>query len=438
VTLSRRVVILTSLAVGVIALLVSVLAYLLVRHELYVRLDRTLEDRVLALRAEAQAEATSPRLSIVAAPDELVQILRADGKKILPLYQVTTLPSGSRERAVAAGAPPVTETMRINGERMRVLTEHAGSGFALQIARPVSDEDAALHRLRFALAMLGLSALFVSFVLGGWIAQKALAPVRRLTRTAEAVAATQDLSLRLDEEGSDEVARLGAAFNKMLAALESSLTAQRRLVADASHEFRTPLTSIRANAEMMARGTVRADELETVAREVVDQVDELDGLVTDVIELAVDGDAGDARFDDVRLDTVVDAEVERIRRYAPATRFDVAAEPTTVHGDVERLQRAVSNILSNAVKWSPPQGTVRVGVAHGEVSVRDTGPGIDEADLPFVFERFYRAPAARGMPGSGLGLAIVRHVAEAHGGTVTAANAPEGGAVITLRLPESD
>jgi two-component system sensor histidine kinase MprB len=438
VTLSRRVVLLTSLAVGVIALLVSVLAYLLVRHELYVRLDRTLEDRVVALQAEAQAEATSPRLSIVAAPDELVQVLRSDGKKVLPLYQVTSLPSGSRERAVAAGAPAITQTVRINGERMRVLTEHAGPGFALQIARPVSDEDAALHRLRFALAMLGLSALFVSFVLGGWIAQTALAPVRRLTRTAEAVAATQDLSLRLDEDGRDEVARLGAAFNKMLAALERSLAAQRRLVADASHEFRTPLTSIRTNAELMARGKVRADELETVAREVVDQVDELDGLVTDVIELAVDGDAGDTRFDDVRLDSVVDAEVERIRRYAPTIRCDVTAEPTTVHGDAERLQRAVSNILSNAVKWSPPQGIVRVTVAHGEVSVRDTGPGIDDADLPFVFERFYRAPSARGMPGSGLGLAIVRHVAEAHGGTVTAANAAEGGAVITLRLPESD
>src|SRR5262249_36270650 len=161
-------------------------------------------------------------------------------------------------------------------------------------------------------------------------------------------------------------------------ALERSLAAQRRLVADASHEFRTPLTSIRANAELMARGTVREDELATVAREVVDQVDELDGLVTDVIELAVDGDFEHARFGDVRLDTVGEAEVERIRRYAPAIRFDVTAEPTTVHGDAERLQRAVSNILSNAVKWSPPDGTVEVAVANGVVSVRDAGPGIDE------------------------------------------------------------
>src|SRR5262249_8538107 len=374
---------LTSVAVGAIALLVSVLAYLLVRHELYARLDRTLDERALALRSEARAESTAQRLSIVAAPGELVQVLRADGRTILPPYQVTSLPQGSRERAVAAGASSLAETVRVDGERMRVLTERVGPGFALQIARTVADEDSALRRLRFALAMLGLSALFLSFVLGGWIAQTALAPVRRLTRAAEAVAATQDLSLRLDETGKDEVARLGAAFNKMLAALERSLAAQRRLVADASHEFRTPLTSIRANAELMARGTVREDELETVAREVVDQVDELDGLVTDVIELAVDGDVEQARFDDVRLDTVVEAEVERIRRYAPAIRVEVSGEETSVHGDAERLQRAVSNILSNAVKWSPPNGTVHVSVADGVVSVRDSGPGIDEADLPF-------------------------------------------------------
>jgi two-component system sensor histidine kinase MprB len=275
-------------------------------------------------------------------------------------------------------------------------------------------------------------------VLGGWIAQSALAPVRRLTRAAEAVEATESLSLRLDERGKDEVARLGAAFNRMLAALERSLAAQRRLVADASHEFRTPLTSIRANAELMARGSVRREELETVAREVVEQVDELDGLVADVIELAVDGNGEAVRFDAVRLDLVVASQVDRIRRYAPEIRFDVRSERSCVRGDAERLRRAVANVLANAAKWSPPRGAVDVSVRNGVVSVRDRGPGIDEADLPFVFERFYRAASARGTPGSGLGLAIVRHVAEAHGGTAAAANHPGGGAVITLRLPEHD
>jgi two-component system sensor histidine kinase MprB len=318
-----------------------------------------------------------------------------------------------------------------------VITAPVSAEHALQIARPVADEESALDRLRFALLMLALSAVFLSVLVGWWIARTALAPVRRLTRAAEAVARTRSLALRLDERGSDEVARLGAAFNQMLVALDRSLAAQRQLVADASHEFRTPLTSIRANAELLARGSVRDDERDTVARAVVEQVDELDGLVTDVIELALDGDA-ETRFDDVRLDTLVAGEVERMRRHAPGIVFALTSEPTTVRGDAERLQRALSNIIANAVKWSPAGGTVDVGVAGGLVTVRDRGPGFDEADLPHVFERFYRADTARGLPGSGLGLAIVRHVADAHGGEVEAANVPDGGALITLRLPQND
>jgi len=432
------VVLLTSLAVIAIALLLNVFTYVIVRHELYGKLDSTLQDRVVLLGPEVRSELSGGnRLAVIAAPDEFVQVLRENGETIVPPYQVTRLPSGPRERAVAGGADSITETRRIGGRRLRVLTAHAAGTYALQVARPVSDEESALDRLRFALLMLGVSALLLSVVLGGWIAQTALAPVRRLTRAAEAVARTRNLSLRLDERGDDEVARLGAAFNQMLAALERSLAAQRQLVADASHEFRTPLTSIRANAELLARGSVRDDERDTVARAVVEQVDELDGLVTDVIELALDGDA-ETRFDEVRLDTLVEGEIERIRRHTPDVAFELTSEPTTVRGDGERLQRAVSNILVNAVKWSPPDSVVDVSVASRTVTVRDRGPGFAEADLPFVFERFYRAEAARGLPGSGLGLAIVRHVAEAHGGEVEAANAPGGGALLTLRLPESD
>ena len=438
-SLTLRVVLLTSLAVGSIAALLGVFTYVLVRHELYGRLDSTLDDRVVLLTPEVRAElAEGTKIAVVAAPDEFVQVLSATGRPILPPYQVTRLPSGERERAVARGGGSFTETRDVGGRRrLRVITAPVSAKHALQVARPVADEESALDRLRFALLMLGLSAVFLSVLVGWWIARTALAPVRRLTRAAEAVARTRSLALRLDERGSDEVARLGAAFNQMLVALDRSLAAQRQLVADASHEFRTPLTSIRANAELLARGSVREDERDTVARAVVEQVDELDGLVTDVIELALDGDA-ETRFDDVRLDTLVAGEVERMRRHAPGIVFALTSEPTTVRGDAERLQRALSNILANAVKWSPAGGTVDVGVAGGLVTVRDRGPGFDEADLPHVFERFYRADTARGLPGSGLGLAIVRHVADAHGGEVEAANAPDGGALITLRLPQND
>jgi two-component system sensor histidine kinase MprB len=436
VTLGRRVVLASSAALLAVVVLLSVFAYFLVKHELYSRFDLTLEGRGAELAPAVRAGSSGFR-SIVAAPGELVQSLSAQGATARPPYQITQLPSGRPQRAVAAGSGALTETITARGARMRLLTVHIGPKQALQIARPLEDDDATLRRLRLVLGVVAVCAVLLSVMLGGWIAEKALAPVRRLTRTAEGVARTRDLSVRLDEEGHDEVSRLGAAFNEMLVALDRSLTAQRRLVADASHEFRTPLTSIRANAELLERGRVREDERNAVARAVVEQVDELDGLVTDLIELALDGEAA-TRFEDVRLDEIVSTEVERMRRHAAGVDFQLVAQPCVVRGDPERLGRAVANVLANAVKWSPDRATVEVTVDRGTVVVRDHGPGIEEADLPLVFERFYRSPSARGTTGSGLGLAIVRHVLEAHGGSVTAGNAADGGAVFTLRFPVPD
>ena len=432
-TVSRRVVLATSAALGATVVLLSVFAYLLVKRELYSRVDVTLRGRAVELAPTVEAGRSSFR-GIIAAPGEYVQMLSADGASVRPPYQVTQLPSGRAERAIAAGSGSLTETETVGGARTRVLTTHVAPGVALQVTRPLADDDATLSRLRLILAIVAVCAVLLSVLLGGWIAEKALAPVRRLTKTAEEVARTRDLSVRLDEDGHDEVSRLGAAFNEMLVALDRSLTAQRQLVADASHEFRTPLTSIRANAELLERGKVREDEQDAVARAVVEQVDELDGLVTDLIELALDGEAA-TKFEDVRLDEIVSIEVDRLRRHPSGVDLELKTEPCTVRGDAERLSRAVTNVLGNAVKWSPERRTVEVSVAQGSVVVRDHGPGIDEADLPLVFERFYRSPAARGTAGSGLGLAIVRHVVEAHGGSVEATNAPDGGAVFTLRFP---
>jgi len=432
-TIGKRVIFATSAALVTVVVLLSVFAYQLVKRELYSRVDVTLRTRVTELSPTAVA-GTQEFRSVIAAPGELVQLLTANRGSVRPPYQVTVLPNGARERAIASRSGSATRTIEIGGRRMRLVTSHIGSGEALQIARPLADDDATLRRLRYGFLIVAASALVLSILIGSWVAEKALSPVRRLTRAAEDVARTRDLSVRLDDEGDDEIARLGAAFNEMLEALDRSLTAQRRLVADASHEFRTPLTSIRANAELLERGRVREAEQNTVARAVVDQVDELDGLVTDLIELALDGEAA-ARFEDVRLDELVGVEVERMRRLAGGVRFEFTYEPCSVRGYPERLGRAIANVLGNALKWSLDGGSVEVRVSRGAVVVRDHGPGIDEADLPLVFERFYRAPTARGKPGSGLGLAIVRHVVEAHGGTAEAGNAPGGGAVLTLRLP---
>jgi two-component system, OmpR family, sensor histidine kinase MprB len=220
----------------------------------------------------------------------------------------------------------------------------------------------------------------------------------------------------------------------MLAALEASAKAQRQLVADASHELRTPLTSLRTNIEVLAgKRRLREQDREPLLSDVVEQLDEMTTLIAELIELA-HGDGQPREPEEVRLDVLTADAVERTRRNRPGVTFRTELTESVVDGVPATLERAIGNLLDNAAKWSPPGGEVEVGVRDGEVTVRDHGPGIDEDDLPYVFDRFYRSTAARGMPGSGLGLAIVRQVAEAHGGAVTAERPEDGGTLMRLRL----
>ena len=272
--------------------------------------------------------------------------------------------------------------------------------------------------------------------LGYLVSRAAVAPVERLRRAAEQVATTRDLSRRIEAAGSDELAALARSFNLMLNALESSLDAQRQLVADASHELRTPLASLRTNIEVLSRSDLIGDgERRALLVDVIDQLEELTELVGDLVELARDAEHEQEPAELVRLDLVVADAIERRRLTAGGVEFELDSEPSPVLAVERRLERAVSNLLDNAVKWSPPGGRVEVRVADGELSVRDHGPGIAPEDLPHIFDRFYRSAAARGLPGSGLGLAIVRQVAETQGGSVSVANADGGGAVFMLRLP---
>jgi two-component system sensor histidine kinase MprB len=259
--------------------------------------------------------------------------------------------------------------------------------------------------------------------------------VARLSDAAERVTETGDLSLRIEgSDTQDEIGRLAERFNAMMGALESSVTAQRQLVADASHELRTPLTSVRANIDLLASGRLTDPaERKRLLADVRVQLEELTAIVNDVVELAR-GSEQPIEFEDVRLDEIVRADVDRFERRPshPTVEFDV--EPSVVTGDAVRISRAVRNMLDNAATWSPPGGPIEVTVREATVSVRDYGPGFAEEDLPHVFDRFYRSTSARGMPGSGLGLAIVRQVAEAHGGRAVAENAPGGGAVVRLEV----
>jgi two-component system sensor histidine kinase MprB len=269
-----------------------------------------------------------------------------------------------------------------------------------------------------------------------------MAPVADLTAAADHIEATGDLDRRIDAKGEDELGRLARRFNAMLdrlaasrAALGASLRSQQRLIADASHELRTPVTSLRTNAEVLREATDLTDaERDALLADVVAQAEELGDLVADIIELARDGDPG-ASVEEVRFDRLVEEAVERAHRHAPGVVFDMTLAACVVDAAPDRLGRAVNNLLDNAAKHSPPGGIVEVSLVDGELAVRDHGPGVAAADAPHVFDRFYRGAGARDRAGSGLGLAIVRQVAEAHGGTVALEAAAGGGAVFRLALP---
>jgi two-component system sensor histidine kinase MprB len=253
---------------------------------------------------------------------------------------------------------------------------------------------------------------------------------------AEEVARTHDLTHRIEVRGEDELGRLAASFNEMMVALERAEAAQRRLVADASHELRTPLASLRTNIETLGRGDrLDPEERRRLVADVTQELEEMTELVADVVELArAPGQDAIAR-QDVALDELTRDAIERAERRVRGISFERRLQPSLVNADPQRVGRAISNMLDNAAKWSPPGGRIQVEVKDGRVTVRDHGPGFPGGDLDKVFDRFWRADEARGKPGSGLGLAIVQRVGEEHAGVARASNAPDGGAVVSLELP---
>jgi two-component system sensor histidine kinase MprB len=300
----------------------------------------------------------------------------------------------------------------------------------------VDEVDAAINRLGWILGGVGLGGVGLAAALGLVVTRTATRPLRELSDAADHVARTRDLSRRIDAEGDDDLSRLASSFNTMLEALERSMAAQRQLVADASHELRTPLTSVRTNIEVLASSNgMPEDERERVLASTTQQLEELSRLVGDLVDLARDRDAAEEPSEAVRLDVLVGEALERARRLNPEREFEASLEPSVVMAAPGRLDRAVGNLLDNAAKWSPPGEVIEVSAREGIVTVRDHGPGIDGSDLPHVFDRFYRAPSARGTPGSGLGLAIVKQVADSYGGEVSLDSAAGAGTTARLRLP---
>jgi two-component system sensor histidine kinase MprB len=465
-SLRTRIAGVAGLAVAVAVVLGAVLSYVAIRSELRGEVDNALRQRVAPLQARfttagpdpggpAGFGAPPPGPGMVAgegpgplvykifdrhAPDfggaaGYVQFITRDGDVLRLPDQRGELPAGKAALAVAfRGSGERLEDVHVNGEHLRVLTTGLGEIGAAQVARPLGEVDSVLHKVMWILIVMSAGGIAVGIAMGGGVARAALAPVRRFTSGTEQISASGDVSRRMDVEGDDELARLARSFNATLDELEKSVEAQRHLVADAGHELRTPIASLRANIQLLDEADrLPPEEAAALRRDIVTELDELTALVAAVVELARGTKPDEGEVDDVRLDLVVEQLVERARRRADSrVSFDLDLEPTLLRGQQERIARAVSNLLDNARKWSPPGGLVEVRLRGGELAVRDHGPGFAEEDIPHVFDRFFRSDRARAMPGSGLGLAIVRQAAEAGGGWVSAANADGGGAVVRV------
>ncbi|WP_344679088.1 HAMP domain-containing sensor histidine kinase [Saccharopolyspora taberi] len=445
VSLRNRVTWLAAMCVAGAVALVSVAAFVTVHDSLYSQLDENLTER--AVEAAEGPLVRTPNLQQVpvafyAAANLKISVLSADGTEITP-NPGDRPPSGYLELAVAKGQS-AHSARTDQATNSRVVAVPAGPNVALVMSQSLRPTQATLAQLSVVLVVMGGAGILLAAAAGTAVARAGLRPVQRLTAATERVALTGDLR-PIPVSGDDELARLTTSFNRMLGALAESQERQRRLVADAGHELRTPLTSLRTNLELLMASsrpgapTLSPEDRDEMMADVHAQITELSSLVGDLVELARE-DTPQAVHEPVDLLEVVERALNRARRRAPRAHFLVRLEPWLMMGDATALERAVLNLLDNAAKWSPEGGTVRVDLhpdqaGHTVLEVADAGPGIAPADRPHVFERFYRSSDARTLPGSGLGLSIVKQVAERHGGTVRAGEAPEGGALLTMRLP---
>ncbi len=434
-TFRTRLVLATTVAVVVAVLAASFAAFFVARNTLLQAADNS-------LTAAAQK---------VVAGEEIGSTTATLGQVIEPSGAVVSgggLPVTGQVRLVANNlAPAFFTTVTVDGSQMREYVERlpddalvpAGilrEGGALQIAT-LLNVSSELKKLALLLGVVALIGVLLAVALGWLVGRTALVPLNSLTHTVEDLAETTDVSRRLSPGGPDELGRLRRTFNRLLEALESSRRAQSQLVLDASHELRTPLTSLRTNLEVIRRVDELSEEDRNVlVDDVLVQLQELTDLVGDLAELAR-GDQQPAAPEALRLDLLVrDAvAVQSTHGRTKDVTFELDAAPCWVEAHPDRLSRAVGNLLDNARKWSPPGQSVSVLCREGAVVVHDHGPGIAEQDLPHIFDRFYRSPAARGLPGSGLGLAIVAQVVKGEGGTILAENDPAGGARMSMRLP---
>jgi two-component system sensor histidine kinase MprB len=463
VTFRRRIALLAGASFAVAVLAVSLVGYVVVRDQLRSRIDDDLTQRVQEQRglpaellrnegygSSARYEGSGfrkpypssrgrdERHSEPLPTDVAYQVVLADGSAVIPEGADVSLPIDEADRALTSAVEGSTRLrdVAIEGARYRMISATRPNNTVLQIARPLNEVDTTLNRFATSSVLVSIAGSALATVVGWFVARRAARPVTELTRAAEHVAETLTFDVGLEAKHRDEIGRLTTSISAMLAALRSSREQQRRLVLDASHELRTPLTSLRTNLSMLDHPGVDAQSRAEIIRDLRDELSSLTDLSTELVELATDT----ARSEDpawVDMVELADRVAARARRRS-GQAVEVQSEAWTAWGRPGQLERALSNLVDNACKFNPRPAPIEVLVRPGEVQVRDHGPGVAPGDRERVFERFYRADAARSTPGSGLGLAIVAQIVEAHHGRVWVEDPPGGGACFRVTLPTPD
>ncbi|HEY5822450.1 MAG TPA: HAMP domain-containing sensor histidine kinase [Propionibacteriaceae bacterium] len=441
--LQRRVAYLTTVAVALAVAATSIAGYLTLRYSLYSALDDELVDIASSLAVPVAQDIRNlgglteralraGNVSVAAVRSDKVVFYVPDERQHLII--------GDDEYAVARLHRTATARSGVasDGEAYRIVAVPISGldNYALVLGRPLEATNNILSSLWLVLIIFGASGVMIAAAAGATVARSSLRPVRQLSAAVERVTATNKL-VPIAISANGDIALLAESFNQMLRSLASSRERQRQLIADAGHELRTPLTSLRTNIELLAvdakTGMLKPDDRADILNDVSAQMIEFTALIGDLVQLARDDTSARPEFLDFR--DVVNSALERVRRRGHGMVFDVELDPFYVVGESDSLERAVTNLLDNAVKWSPPGGTIRVQLEGDRLRVADQGPGIAEADLPHVFDRFYRADTARNTPGTGLGLSIVAQSITQHGGWVRAGRSAQGGAEFTIQLP---
>ncbi|HVU72077.1 MAG TPA: HAMP domain-containing sensor histidine kinase [Mycobacteriales bacterium] len=467
-TLRRRLALLVTVAVGGAVLISGVVSYGVTKRNLTHNVDRQLRDSATQAAAQRYNQTTGTQRfpggpfgggtppGDTGAGDSnrprpvpgITQFISTTGVKTVPDFngasQEYALPVDSEDLAIAAsGTGYRVRSVTVDGTHLRVATAGAGTAGAVQVAQPLDAVDNTTHDILLLLLATALGGMIIAGVAGVFVTRSSLKPVGRVADAAAEVARTQDLSALIPEAGPEEIAEIARSVNSMLVALDTAKSRQRQLIDDTSHELRTPLTSLRTNIDVLLRveaapdpsALLPADERAHLLDDLRKQMIELGDLVTQLVQLARDETQPEDETDvDVRALLV--RAVDRVQLRAPRAQIstDIAAG-LALRGRAGVLERAVVNLLDNAVKFGPADGAVLLTAREGVITVSDQGPGVAPEERTKVFDRFYRSARSRTLPGSGLGLAIVAEAAAEHGGSAEVQEAPGGGALMVLRLP---